>query len=68
MLRQEEKKYKITKIRVRHKVNECTCNYRTHADDLELSMGGSIKKWTSNGGRVDNIIMVSDEEQEDVHR
>ena len=36
-----------------------------HADDLELSMGGSIKKWTSNGGRVDNIIMVSDEEQED---
>ena len=36
-----------------------------HADDLELSMGGSIKKWTSNGGRVDNIIMVSDEERED---
>jgi len=36
-----------------------------HADDLELSMGGSIKKWTSNGGRVDNIIMVSDKEQED---
>ena len=36
-----------------------------HADDLELSMGGSIKKWTSNGGRVDNIIMVSDEEREE---
>ena len=36
-----------------------------HADDLELSMGGSVKKWTSNGGRVDNIIMVSDEERED---
>jgi len=36
-----------------------------HADDLELSMGGSVKKWTSNGGRVDNIIMTTHRDRED---
>ena len=35
-----------------------------HADDLELSMGGSIKKWTKNGGRVDNIILTTDRQRE----
>ncbi len=35
-----------------------------HADDLELSMGGSIKKWTKDGGRVDNIILTTDRQRE----
>ena len=35
-----------------------------HADDLELSMGGSIKKWTNDGGRVDNIILTTDRQRE----
>ena len=35
-----------------------------HADDLELSMGGSVKKWTKDGGRVDNIILTTDRQRE----
>ena len=36
-----------------------------HADDLELSMGGSVKKWTKDGGTVDNIILTTDKRRED---
>ena len=36
-----------------------------HADDLELSMGGSVKKWTKDGGTADNIILTTDKRRED---
>ena len=36
-----------------------------HADDLEISMGGSVKKWTQDGGRVDNIILTTHRDREE---
>ena len=29
-----------------------------HADDLELSMGGTVRKFIEKGDVVDNVIMV----------
>ena len=34
-----------------------------HPDDMEMSMGGTVKKLIDNGDQVDNIIMCTDKKQ-----